>query len=246
MNFFEDITSKGSLFKQLQENGLIRKAFDREVIGELCDWGWYEELYNELYDKDELDEGFDRLDALPIYVVYLNEYQRDAIESLIGCYVPLEAVKKAGHFFDFLVVNTDLKLICGMGLGRKNRFFSFMSADGSPFDNNDAANEQLLRDSMPWDFLTKLQNTLEDLGQEMFSRDSIPGNSESLQMTLDAGPNDKGYYYFEDDDLEMLEDELRDYIYDFEIHDENIEDAGSVLQFFFPMLETYDLNTGDY
>lgn len=240
MNFFEDIASEGPLFKQLQESGLIRRAFDRDVIGELLGWGWYEELYSE----DEPD--FDRLDTLPIFVVYLNEYQRDAIESVMRSYQPLEAVKKAGHFFDFLVVNTDLKLICGMGLGRKNRCFSYMSVDGSSFGNNDAANEQLLRDSMPWDFLTKLQETLEGLGQEMFSRDSIPGNPETLQMALDAGLNDEGNYFLEDDDLEMSEEELRGYIYDLEIHDENIDDAGSMLQVLFPALETYELNTGDY
>jgi len=240
MEFFEDIASRGALFKQLEESGLIRKAFDKDVIGELIDWGWYEELYGE----DEPD--FDYLDSLPIFVIYLNEYKRDAIESLTSSYEPLEAVKKAGHFFDFLVVNTDLKLICGMGLGRKNRFFSYLSANSSVFDNKDASNEQLLRDSMPWDFLTKLQETLEELGQEMFSRDSIPGNPDSLQMALDAGPNDEGYYFLEDDDQEMSEEELRGYIYDFEIHDENIDDAGSMLKVFFPELETYELNTGDY
>jgi len=240
MKFFEDIASRGALFKQLEESGLIRKAFDRDVIGELIDWGWYEELYGD----DEPD--FDRLDALPIFVVYLNEYKNDVIQSLTSSYEPLEAVKKAGHFFDFLVVNTDLKLICGMGLGRKNRFFSYMSENSSVFDNKDASNERLLRDSMPWDFLTKLQETLEELGQEMFSRDSIPGNPDSLQMALDAGPNDEGYYFLEDDDQEMSKKELRGYIYDFEIHDENIDDAGSMLKVFFPELETYELNTGDY
>ena len=95
-------------------------------------------------------------------------------------------------------------------------------------------------------FLTKLQETLEGLGQEMFSRDSIPGNPETLQMALDAGPNNEGTYLLEDDDLEMSEEELRGYIYDLEIHDENIDDAGSMLQVLFPALETYELNTGDY
>lgn len=240
MNFFEDFATKGPLFKELQDVGLIRKAFDREVIGELIGWGWYEELY----DEDEPD--FDRLDTLPIYVVYLNEFQRDAIKSLINSYTPFDAVKKAGHFFDFLVVNTDLKIICGMGLGRKNRFFSYMSADGSQFDNKDEANEQLLRDSMPWDFLTKLKEIVEEIGQEMFSRDSIPGNPESLEMALDEGPNDEGYFYLEDDDLEMSEEELRGYIYDLALHDENIDDDGAMLQVLFPKFETYELNTGDY
>ena len=240
MDFFEDIASRGALFEQLEESGLIRKAFDRDVIGELIDWGWYEELYGD----DEPD--FDRLDALPIFVVYLNEYKNDVIQSLIDSYEPLASIKRAGHFFDFLVVHTELKLVCGLGLGRKNRFFSYMSSSGSDFGSNDAANEQLLRDSMPWDFLTKLQETLEGLGQEMFSRDSIPGNPESLQIALDAGPNDDGYYFLDDDDQEMSEEELRGYIYDLEIHDENIDDAGSMLKAFFPELETYELNTGDY
>ncbi len=44
----------------------------------------------------------------------------------------------------------------------------------------------------------------------------------------------------------MSEEELRGYIYDFELHDENIDDAGSMLKVFFPGLETYELNTGDY
>ena len=80
----------------------------------------------------------------------------------------------------------------------------------------------------------------------MFSRDSISENPVSLQIALDADPNDEGYYFLEEDDQEMSEEELRGYIYDLEIHDENIDDAGSMLKAFFPELETYELNTGDY
>ena len=240
MNFFDDLSTRGPVYKQLEENGLIRKAFNPDAIRELIDWGWYEELYAD----DEPD--FDQLATLPIFVVYLNEYKKEAMQSVIDAYEPLAAVKSAGHFFDFLVINTELKLVCGLGLGRKNRFFSYMSANGSEFDNKDSASEQLLRESMPWDFLTKLQQKLEELGQEMFGQDNIPGNPEMLQIALDSGPNDEGNYCLEDDDEEMTEEELRGYIYDHEIHDENIDDLGSMLKVFFADLDVYELNTGDY
>lgn len=240
MNFFEDLSNNGPVYKQLDENGVICKAFDRNIVDELLGWGWYEELYA------NCEPDFDKLEKLPIYVVYLNEYNTDAIQSIIDCYEPLAYIKKAGHFFDFLIINTELRLMCGIGLGRKNRLFSYMSLNGSDFGNTSDNKEQLLRESMPWDFLTKIQQTLMELGQELFNQDSIPGNPDLLQMALDAGPNEEGYFCLESDDEEMSEEELRAYISNYEVHDENIDEAGSMLKVLFPDLEIYELNTGDY
>ena len=116
MTLFEDFLSQGAIFKQLRDEGLIRKAFDQDFISECSNTG----LYDELYSEDHQD--FDQLDAPLVYVVYLDEYKSELLQSLIDAYVPLSSIKQAGHFFDFLLVNTELKLVYGMGLGQKTFF----------------------------------------------------------------------------------------------------------------------------
>ena len=240
MTIFEDFSQQGPLYKQLEGDGLIRKAFDKEVMEELLNWGWYEELY----DDDGPD--FDALEKLPIYLVYVLEHKRQSLEMLIETYEPLNALKAAGHFVDFLLVDARQNLVCGLGLGRKNRMFTVYSNDGAEFKHDDANIKQLITSALPWDVLTKLQTTLDDVGQEIFQRDIIPGNLEILEELLSNGPNEDGYFYLEDTAEELSEQELRSRIAHYEQHTENIEDAESVLSAIFPAFEINELGTGDY
>jgi hypothetical protein len=240
MTLFDDFKQQGPLFKQLEDDGLIRKAFDKEVIEELINWGWYEELY----DDDGPD--FDSLEKLPVYFVYVLEHKRQSIEMLVNAYEPLAAVKAAGHFVDFLLVDAGQNLVCGLGLGRKNRMFITYSNDGAEFKHDDANVKEMMTSALPWDVLTKLQTTLDDVGQEIFQRDSIPGNLEILEELLSNGPNEDGSFYLEDSAEELSEQELRSRIAHYEMHTENIEDAESVFSAIFPAFEITELSTGDY
>jgi hypothetical protein len=240
MSIFDDLIEEGPIYKQLEKDGMIRKAFDQSLIEALINWGWYEDLY------EDDDPDFPALQQLPIYIVFVNQYKRQSVDMLIGTYEPLVAVKKAGHFVDFLLIDAKQKIACGLGLGRKNRIFTCFSSNGAEFKFDDTSIKETLAAGMPWDVLSKLETTVGDLGQEFFQRDNIPGNQETLEEALENGPNDDGYYSLEDSDDELSEEEIRNYISDHELHDENIEDAESVLTAIFPSLEVNELNTGDY
>ena len=114
MTIFEDFLSKGNLYQRLKKESLICKAFQETHIKTLYEYGWYDELF------DSGEPNFKELEQLPIYVVLIDEYKTEIIQNLIEEYKPLTKIKENGHFFDFLVINAELKLICGLGLGRKN------------------------------------------------------------------------------------------------------------------------------
>ena len=240
MTIFEDFLSMGSLYLMLEREGLICKAFQEKHVKTLNEYGWFDKLF----DNGEPD--FKKLEQLPFYVVLIDEYKTNIIQKLIKEYEPLSKVRDAGHFFDFLVINAELRLICGLGLGRKNRFFSFTSQDGSDFKDNDEEKEELLNSSMPWEFLTEIKFTLNQISLEMFEKDHLPSNPDMLQDALDNGPNDNGYYMIEYDDEEYTKDDINSYIHEHQTRLENIEYFGMLLKEMFPSLEISELNTGDY
>ena len=240
MTIFEDFLSMGSLYLMLEREGLICKAFQEKHVKTLNEYGWFDKLF----DNGEPD--FKKLEQLPFYVVLIDEYKTNIIQKLIKEYEPLSKVRDAGHFFDFLVINAELRLICGLGLGRKNRFFSFTSQDGSDFKDNDEEKEELLNSSMPWEFLTEIKFTLNQISLEMFEKDHLPSNPDMLQDALDNGPNDNGYYMIEYDDEEYTKDDINSYIHEHQTRQENIEYFGMLLKEMFPSLEISELNTGDY
>ena len=240
MTIFEDFLSMDSLYLMLEKEGLICKAFQEKHVKTLNEYGWFDKLF----DNGEPD--FKKLEQLPFYVVLIDEYKTNIIQKLIKEYEPLSKVRDAGHFFDFLVINAELRLICGLGLGRKNRFFSFISQDGSDFRDNDEEKEELLNSSMPWEFLTEIKFTLKQISLEMFEKDHLPSNPDMLQDAFDNGPNENGYYMIEYDDEEYTEDDINTFIHEHQTRQENIEYFGMLLKEMFPSLEISELNTGDY
>ena len=52
-----------------------------------------------MYRDDQPD--FDRLDALPVFVVHLDEYKKQAVQSVTNTYEPIGSIKEAGHFLTF-------------------------------------------------------------------------------------------------------------------------------------------------
>ena len=240
MTIFEDFLSKGNLYLMLEKEGLICRAFQEKHIKSLYEYGWYDELY------DNKEPDFNELDQINVYIVFLDEYKKDIIEKIIEEYQPLFKVRETGHFFDFLVVNPELNLIFGMGLGRKNRFFSSTSQNGSDFEDNDEEKEELLNSSMPWKFLTEIKFTLKQISLEMFEKDHLPSNPDILQDVLDNGPNKSGYFIIEDDDEEYTKDDINGYIHEHQIRFENIEYFEILLKELFPSFDVSELNTGDY
>lgn len=241
MELFHDLQNNGQVYALLHEHGLVRKPFEEEVVKNLIDQMWYPEID---YDQDQ--SSYDQMSALPIYLIHLDEHKTDAINSVVNAYKALVSIKESGHLFDFLLVDCRSDTVAGFGLGRKNRAFSAISENGSEFTQDNSEAITRLSSTMPSDLYTKLNTVLTELGQDLSNIDNTPGNEEILQELLDDGPTDDGYYFYEDDDLELNEEEIQDYINDLGIWAENVDDAQYDLRLIFPNLEIYELNTGDY
>lgn len=244
MEIFKDLLSKGSLYKVLEENSLVCKPFSESHIKFLKEYGWYDELYT-----NNSEPNFIELQNLPVYVIFIDEYKKDIIQNLIRAYQPLSKIREEGHFFDFLIINAKLEIACGIGLGRKNQFFSFTSQNGSEFKHNDEKKEEYLNSSMPWKFLTEIKNTLKEIGLTMFERDHLPANETLLEEALHNGPNENGFYKIDDlsyEDENYTKEDIQNYIQEFNALDEIINYHGMILSQMFPSLEVSELNSGDY
>ena len=241
MNLFQDLQEKGTIYSALNEYSLICKPFEEDVVKELIDQMWYPDID---YDQDQSE--YDQLSALPIFLIHIDEYKTEVVQSLLEAYKPLNEIKESGHFFDFLLIDCRNNSVSGFGLGRKNRPFAAFSENGSEFDYNNPELAEHFSNAMPADLFGKINELLTDLGQEFANIDNTPGNEEMLQELLDDGPTDDGYYFFEDEDLELSEEEIQNHIWNLGVWAENIDDTQDELRILFPNLEIYELNTGDY
>jgi hypothetical protein len=179
-------------------------------------------------------------------LIHIDEYKTEVVQTLLEAYEPLNEIKESGHFFDFLLIDCRNNSVSGFGLGRKNRPFSAFSENGGEFDYNNAQLAEYFSNAMPSNLFGKINELLTGLGQEFANIDNTPGNEEILQELLDDGPTDDGYYFFEDEDLELSEEEIQSYIWNLGVWAENIDDTQDELRILFPNLEIYELNTGDY
>ena len=244
MTIFQDLSEKGAVYKAFASTQSIRSPFDHKIIDELADWSWYEELFDKYGDSTQFILWATQI---PVYVLHLNQCDTKAMQILVTSYPPLSAFTQKGHFFDFLIINTELQIVWGCGLGRKNRIFSLVSKAGAAFDQ-DAAVEEQLRSSMPWDFLSKLSDVLKDLSRYFDEQLEIPASEEVLIATLNSEPTANGTYFLDDGDnlTEISKEDLEDFLDHCAIIEEGIDDIRSQLTTLFPKLDVYELNTGDY
>jgi len=245
MNLFDDLINKGKIFSKLDELGCISKGFNKRVIEELREFDWFENIFVEAYPNDP---NYIELEKLPIFIVYLEESEQNTIEGLVDIYNQPNIAQ--GHFYDFLIINADQKLIAGLGLGRKNQFFCHFRENYSEFipANQPGAVEieTKLISNMPWDILSKFKEQHAELGNLFDMQDDIPLTPDQLEQILEDGPNDEGVYFIEEDDEEYSKEDLEQFINDFWSYEQEINTVKHIYQAFFPNLHIGSLNTSDY
>lgn len=149
-----------------------------------------------------------------------------------------------------LFINLKTQEILCIGLGYKNRIYSFelgkyMHAHKNGLQITDAVN--CSEDFYALDHHNVIKNalkTMEQLGDNYCEYDHLPGNAD-----LSVSPNeDDGLYYFDDFDTDegMTAEEIEELRSTYERYDEWIEDCEGDLRAFFPKLESWELNSGAY
>lgn len=190
-----------------------------------------------------------------LLAVYLGDKNPELFQDLKRIYKPFDDYcnrKTTGMmaliYPSLMLINLQTREILCVGLGYKNRIFSFeLSRYVHSFTNNLDKNFSVRCSD---DFarldhnnvIRQVLKTTEELGENYYEYDSLKGNSEVL-VTL----NDDGLYYFDDYDEEgMTIEEVNELRNDYEKYSEWIDDCISDLKSYFPKIDTWDLNSGAY
>lgn len=125
--FFDDFEQRGAIHQALAKHSLVRQAFEETVRDTL----WYRDDYGA--DAELL--------AMPIYLVLLDGIAK--APSANGVHAALRKFREAfppfngvdsGHFFDFVVIDVQNRIVIGFGFGRKDRIFGYVSLNGGAFE----------------------------------------------------------------------------------------------------------------
>ena len=147
-----------------------------------------------------------------------------------------------------LLINLLTREILCVGLGYKNRIFSFelsryVHSHTNSLDKNfsvGCSNDFARLDHN--NVIRMVLKTTEELGEHYYEYDSLKGNSDVI-VTL----HDDGLYYFDDYDEDgMTIEEVSELRKDYEKYSEWIDDCVSELKSYFPKIDIWELNSGAY
>jgi len=200
-----------------------------------------------------------------LLTIYIGDSNTELIEDLSNLYLPFKRLFSLKsdhgswlHSPDFLIINLITREILCVGLGRKNRSFDFElhrylslrttndeknillpSFDGTK--SVDCSDEFFALDHHS--VSKKIITTVEELGEVYYEYDNLPGNSDVMVTR-----KKDGLYYLDDfDDADgMTKNEVKELENEYKNCSESIDDSLNLLKEFFPNIEDWDLNTGDY
>jgi hypothetical protein len=216
-------------------------------------------------DLEEFDLNYGDQYRSHLLTIYVGDRNKELVEDLSNLYLPFKRLFSLNsahgswlHSPDFLIVNLITREILCVGLGRKNRSFDFelhrylslrttndekniqlQEIDGSK--SIDCSDEFFALDH--YSISKKIINTLEELGEHYYEYDNLPGNSDVMVTR-----KKDGLYYLDDfEDADgMTKNEVKELENEYKNCSESIDDCLNLLKEFFPTIEDWDLNTGDY
>lgn len=240
MDLFEDLKHQEKLYQQLDRQALIKKPFSSDILTEIIHQG--------LFDESEKRSHYisRNHDELPIFMIYVDNSDSGIIELLKEAYHPFKQFPIKDHFFDFLLVDVEQKIIYGIGLGRRGKVFSMMSYNGKEFISSSSDIVEKFSLSMPYDLIGLIEQMLEQLGHAFFIKDNIPFDPQLLQNALHNGPEDTGEYLIKYTEDILTEEEIVNYIEEYEEAINVIGNASVFFQMIFETLSIDQLNTRDF
>lgn len=199
-------------------------------------------------------------------MIYVGDENKELILELSELYDPLKKIFKLQTQFgdwthkpDILIINLATKEILCAGLGRKNRLFSYELhkylgikttndiSNRSDEKNSEGNLNQCSDNFYRLDYANaakRITRLLEELGSHYFSHDSLPANSDVM---VKLNSKDGLYYLVDDSDHEgMTLEEVKELKQNYEDYGECIRDCRIDLRWYFPKIEDWDMNTGDY
>lgn len=192
-----------------------------------------------------------------LLAVYLGDSNPELLQELRDIYKPFDeycSIKPQGWSIliipALLFINLKTQEILCIGLGYKNRIFSFeLNRYMQAYKNGlpDSADLKCSENFYSLDHNNIVKNalkTMDQLGDFYYQYDNLQGNADVL-VTLN---DDDGLYYFDDFDSDegMTAEEVEELVAEYARYSEWIDDCESDLRAYFPKLESWELNSGLY
>lgn len=121
-----------------------------------------------------------------------------------------------------------------------------MSYNGKEFISSSSDIVEKFSLSMPYDLIGLIEQMLEQLGHAFFIKDNIPFDPQLLQNALHNGPEDTGEYLIKYTEDILTEEEIVNYIEEYEEAINVIGNASVFFQMIFETLSIDQLNTRDF
>jgi hypothetical protein len=249
--------------KELKKQGL-------EFLEKYKSLGYIVDIYSDEWvnsqDPDEYyaisREDLERFDSEKgteyrghLLAVYLGDKNPELFSDLRRIYKPFNDycnIETTGImaliYPSLLLINLRTREILCVGLGYKNRIFSFELSRYMHSQANSLGKDFGIECSDDFDRLDhnnvirNVLKTTEQLGELYYEYDSLKGNSDVI-VTL----QDDGLFYLDDYDEEgMTIEEVNELRNDYEKYSEWIDDCISDLKAYFPKIDVWDLNSGAY
>jgi hypothetical protein len=201
-----------------------------------------------------------------LLTVYLGDHQQELFNDLCHCYPSFKQILTlknqyggAMHKPALLIINVKTREILCAGLGKKNVFFSYeLHRYLKNWTTCDEENKLLGKftsdqsiecskaffDLDHFEVAYKTMRWLKTLGDNFREYDHLPGDADVMVTRNEQD----GLYYLDDYAYVdgMTESDVKELSSDYERCAEWIDDCQDSLRWFFPKLEDWDLNTGDY
>jgi hypothetical protein len=208
-------------------------------------------------DLTKFDQEFGKKYRGHLLAVYLGDSNPELLQELRSIYKPFDdycSIEPKGwailNIPKLLFINLKTQEILCIGLGYKNRIYSFelskyMNAyKNEMLDTVDLNCSEAFYELDHNNVVKNVLKTMDQLGDFYYQYDNLQGNADVL-VTLNEGD---GLYYFVDFDCDegMTAEEVEELVAEYARYSEWIDDCEDDLKAYFPKLESWELNSGLY
>lgn len=237
------------LFKLLKKEGNLVDIYSPEFFDRQPD---VEESPNAPFHKDGM-AYIDEMEADPydmkkpknhLIFIFIERSNEHVIKKLLEIYPALTENFQRFHKPDFLILNLYTRQMLCISFSGENFMFAenpfykkevyfnrFTEAEGGEKYMNKFTEHDF------YDVVGSFTRAVEQLSQSMYEWADLPYDADSIESSLDEGPQSGGLYYVDGDDESHTKEELEKYLEQYANCQNDADNALAVIRAFFPNCE---------
>lgn len=237
------------LFELLKKEGNLVDVYSPEFFDRQPD---VEESPNAPFHKDALayiDEMEDDPDEMKkpknhLIFIFIEKSKEHVIKKLLEIYPALTENFQRFHKPDFLILNLYTRQMLGLSFSGENFMFAenpfykkaiYFNGFTGARDVEKYMNKFTEHDY--YDVVGSFTKAVEQLSQSMYEWADLPYDEDSIEISLDEGPQSDGLYYVDGDNEGHTQEELEEYLEQYANCQNDADNALVVIRAFFPNCE---------